>query len=280
MFNSNNGYSLADVAAATRENSGLGDFGGGWWAILLVALLFGWGGFGGFGNGFGNAWGGNGTPQFMSTMNTDYIAQGLRDIQGNLASNFLTLNNETLQGVCDVNGNIANSAATITSAVTNGFNTQNLANLQNTNSIQRDINAGVVAGMQNTYALQSTLANMASDNRADTAQLAYNQATNTCAITTSAANNTRDIVDAINNGNQMLANMLQQNRFDDLQTKYNDLRDQLQRQTYLADNAAQTNQIVNELRPSPIPAYQVSNPYCNCGNYNGCGCGGNRMVNL
>ena len=53
MFNTNNGgYSLADVAAATRGNEGMfGD--GAWWIIIL--LLCGWGnggfGFGGFGGG-------------------------------------------------------------------------------------------------------------------------------------------------------------------------------------------------------------------------------------
>ena len=40
----------------------------------------------------------------------------------------------------------------------------------------------------------------------------------------------------------------------------------------LADNASQTQYIVNRVAPYPIPAYQVSNPY----GYNavyGCACG-------
>ena len=55
MFNEN-GYSLADIAAATGS-SGDGFFGGnsGWWIILL--FLFAWGGWGngGWGNGGGNS---------------------------------------------------------------------------------------------------------------------------------------------------------------------------------------------------------------------------------
>lgn len=44
-----------------------------------------------------------------------------------------------------------------------------------------------------------------------------------------------------------------------------------------ADNAMQTQTIINQLRPSPAPAYVVPNPYCNCGNgygynYNNCSC--------
>ena len=54
MFNNENGYSLADIAAATG-NGGYGNdgfFGGnGWWIILL--FLFAWGGWGNGG------WGGN-----------------------------------------------------------------------------------------------------------------------------------------------------------------------------------------------------------------------------
>lgn len=260
MFNANNGgYSLADVAAAVGNengNNGFGNFGGGWWIILLFVVLFGWGGYGGFGN-----YGGNNGGGIVPTLNTDYLSTGIRDMQSNLASNFLTLNNELLSGFCDNRTAFAQNTADLMSAITNGFNTQNLANLQNSNAIQ------------------STLAQMASDNRADTAQLAYNQATNACAINTNASNNTRDIVDAINNGNQMLANLINQNKVDAMQDKINDLQGQIQRQTYLADNAAQTNSIVNQLRPSPIPAYTVANPYsgCNCGNI---ATYGNMMANV
>lgn len=55
MFNSNNGYSLADIAAATggneRNNGGIWNDGGAWWIIILFLFCFsGWGnGFGGFG---------------------------------------------------------------------------------------------------------------------------------------------------------------------------------------------------------------------------------------
>ena len=46
MFNSEGGYSLADIAAATGNGIGNdGFFGGsGWWIILL--FLFAWGGWG------------------------------------------------------------------------------------------------------------------------------------------------------------------------------------------------------------------------------------------
>lgn len=35
--------------------------------------------------------------------------------------------------------------------------------------------------------------------------------------------------------------------------------------------AAQNSYLVSQLRPSPIPAYTVQNPYC-CNQFAGCGC--------
>ena len=52
MFNTNNGYSLADIAAATGNNdNGFGNGNNAWWIILLF-LVFGWG-WGGYGTGAG-----------------------------------------------------------------------------------------------------------------------------------------------------------------------------------------------------------------------------------
>ena len=53
MFNGNASPSLADIAAVTgngRNNDGMWG-GDGWWAIIIFAMIFGWGGFG------GNGWG-------------------------------------------------------------------------------------------------------------------------------------------------------------------------------------------------------------------------------
>lgn len=266
MFNSNNnGYSLADVAAAVgndNNNGSFGNFGGGWWAILIFAVLFGWGGFGGFGG-----WGGNGNNGITAAMDTNYLSQGIRDLQSGLNSSFMTLNNELLNGFCDNRTAFAQNTASIMDAVTNGFNTQNLANLQNSNAIQRDIYAGTVGAMQNTQALQATLAQMASDSRADT-----------CAINTNAANNSRDIIDAINSGNQMLANMMQQNKVEAMQDRIAELQAEVQAKNLAASQAAQNNYLIDQLRPSPIPAYQVANPYgCNCGNI---ATYGNMMANV
>lgn len=268
MFNNanNGGYSLADVAAVSGRdnNNGLfGDGSGALWIIVLFAILFGgWGGYG------GNNWGGagGGTPQTISAIDTDYISQGLRDIQTNLASNFLTLNNENLSGFCDVKGAIANGTASITNAVTNGFNTQNLANLQNTNAIQRDIYTGTVGAMQNTQQLQATLNGMASDQRADTAALNYNLATQFCATNTNNSNNTRDIIDSQNAGTRAILDALQTNKVEAMQDRIAALTAENTALQFQASQQAQNTYLINQLRPSPVPSFPVAPPFYYGGN--------------
>ena len=84
------------------KNNGFG-FGGDWWGIIILALLFGWGGggygFGGFGGGAG--------LQGMATS---------ADINEGFALNNLTSGISAIQsGICD-------STYAVTNAVNNGFN--------------------------------------------------------------------------------------------------------------------------------------------------------------
>ena len=55
--------------------------------------------------------------------------------------------------------------------------------------------------------------------------------------------------------------------------RINSLQLELQSATNQLSNLAQTASIVNQLRPTPIPAYTVCSPYQSYGNYGGCnGC--------
>lgn len=264
MFNNNGtGYSLADIAAATgnENNEGWGFGGNGaWWIIVLFILAYG--GWGGNGFGWGNGSNGAGTPQAVSSMNTDYISTGIRDLTGSVANDFYTLNTGLLNGFCDIQNSIATNTAGITAAVTNGFNTQNLANLQNTNAIQRDIYAGTVGAMQNTQALQSTLAGMASDQRADTAALNYNLATQFCAVNTNNCSNTRDIIDAVNGGNRAILDAIQQSKVEAMQDKIDTLTAANTNLQFQASQQAQNAYLVEQLGPkAPVPAFSVPSPY-------------------
>jgi hypothetical protein len=142
MFNSNDGYSLADIAAATGNGYGNdGFFGGsGWWIILL--FLFAWGGWG------NNGWGNGGNGAGTTILGLDSLAS-------------------TRDGFYDLNTSILNGFASTTAAVTNGTSAiqsdicnMGMQNLQNTNLLQQAINSNTIAGMQNTFGITNQLSAM------------------------------------------------------------------------------------------------------------------------
>ena len=251
MFN--NGVSLADIAAVTgnnRNNDGMwGD--GAWWIVIL--LIFGWGGFG------GNGWGGNGAGNGY----TDAAIQRGFDNQA-VVSKLDGINN----GICSLGYDQL--------AQMNGINTNIL---QTGFGIQQAINADTVSGMQNTNAIQSTLTNMAAQNAScccetqrqierGFADTNYNMATQACQTRQAIADSTRSILD-----------YLCKDKIATLQEENNDLRRAASqdRQNALLTNAmtAQTNQIINAVNPTAIPAYVVPNPNAyayGCGYNQSCGC--------
>lgn len=251
MFN--NGVSLADIAAVTgnnRNNDGMwGD--GAWWIVIL--LIFGWGGFG------GNGWGGNGAGNGY----TDAAIQRGFDNQA-VVSKLDGINN----GICSLGYDQL--------AQMNGINTNIL---QTGFGIQQAINADTVSGMQNTNAIQSTLTNMAAQNAScccetqrqierGFADTNYNMATQACQTRQAIADSTRSILD-----------YLCQDKIATLQAENNDLRRAASqdRQNALLTTAmtAQTNQIINAVNPTAIPAYVVPNPNAyayGCGCNQSCGC--------
>lgn len=252
--------SLADIAAVTGNNRNDGMFGGdGWWAIIIFAMIFGWGGFGG--NGWGNN--GGGALQGYATQSdiqrgfdTQSIIGKLDGISNGLCDGFYAVNNSMLTGFNGINTNI----------------------MQTGYGIQQAINADTIANMQNTNALQSQLANCCCETREAIQGVRYDMAQDTCALQNTMNNNTRDIVENQNAGFRSILDYLCQDKIATLQSENNDLRRAASqdRQNALLTTAmtAQTNQIIDAVRPTPVPAFPASNLYgyayngCN----NGCGC--------
>lgn len=149
--------------------------------------------------------------------------------------------------------------------------------------------SGVNANIANLgYQLQQCCC----DNRAGIADVNYNMAAQTNILQNTVNNNGnaiqqalnsgfRDVIDAQNAGTQRIVDLFTQDKIQSLQTELQSAQLQL-------SNAAQTNNIVNALRPTPVPSYPVMSPYtsiinptgftfgvsngCGCG-YNACGCG-------
>lgn len=102
------------------------------------------------------------------------------------------------------------------------------------------------------------------DQRADTAQLRYDMATQGCDTRNTIQTATRDIIDNANSNSRAILDFLTQSKLQDLQSENQGLK-------LAASQAAQNSYLVSQLRPSPIPAYTVQNPYC-CNQFAGCGC--------
>lgn len=83
----------------------------------------------------------------------------------------------------------------------------------------------------------------------------YENAKNTCDIITAANANTQRIIDV------MTQNTIQE------------LRDNLQAAQLQLGNNAQTQTIINAVRPFPSPAYITCSPYTAANGYGSCGCG-------
>lgn len=104
---------------------------------------------------------------------------------------------------------------------------------------------------------------------------------NANALQSQLCNGFRDVIDAQNAGTQRIVDLFTQDKIQSLQTELQSAQLQL-------SNANQTTNIVNALRPTPVPSYPVLSPYtsivtptgftfgsgngCGCG-YNACGCG-------
>ena len=245
MFNNENGYSLADIAAATGgANDGF--FGGnnGWWIILL--FLFAWGGWGNGG------WGGNGGNS---------AAPYLYNVDSGNANRLYDLNTSLLTGF----GNVTSAIASGTSAIQSDICNMGMQNLQNTNSITQAINADTIANMQNTFGLSQQLANMQSAQQlancqtdqnisSSFAQLNYNLATEACADRAAITTGARDIIDNANNNTRQILDFLVQDRITALTTENQALKGQI-------SQSEQNAYLISQLRPVANPAYLVANPY-------------------
>lgn len=235
--------------------------GNGLWAIIIFAMIFGWGGFG------GNGWGGNGGMGATASAYTDSAIQRGFDTQAIIGK----LDGIT-NGLCD--GFYAQNTA-----VMNGFHGVDNAICNLGYQTQQGFNTTNVTLMQAQNALQSQLANCCCETREAIQGVNYNMAQNTCALQNTMNSNTRDIIDSQQAGTRAILDYLCQEKISSLQAENNDLRRAASqdRQSALLTTAmsAQTQQIINAVNPAAIPAYVVPNPNAyayGCGCNTGCSC--------
>lgn len=257
MFNGQNGYSLADIAAASGNGNNGGFLNGGDGALVLLLFILILAGGWNNGNGFGG--GGN----------TNYITS---DVQRGFDQSA-----------------VVNGLTNIGTAVSNGFANAEVSRCNSQANILQTLNNNQanLSTQLNTIAMNQQ--NCCCENRAGLADLKYTVATEACADRSAISDALKDVIASNTANTQAILDKLCQQEIDALKAQ----NQQLQMQSYLAslaasqnaqtgqilnDNAAQTNALLRALNPTPVPAYIVANPNgCNCNN--GCGCGNNGFFN-
>ena len=213
------GLTASDVAVLTGNNGRNNDGWGGdgcWWIILfLIFGMFGWGGY-------GNGWGGNGganSPAFQGYATRADIDAAL-STQG-IESGIQNISTQLCNGFAGVNSNISNL----------GYQLQDCCC-----QTQRAVDG-----------------------------VNYNMAMQTNTLQQALCSGFRDVIDSQNAGTQRIIDTITQDKIQSLQTELQSAQLQLA-------IVSQTNNIINTLRPTPVPAYITCSPYQAAYGYgNGCG---------
>ena len=217
--------------ANTGNGNGFGWGGDGAWWIVLFLIFAA---FGGWGNGFGFGGGGNGV------MDGYVLTSDFANVERKIDS--------VNQGLCD---GFYQQAQLING--TNGFGQAELSR-----SNQQ------AALMQQLTAMQMQAAECCCNTQRSIEGVRYDMAAQACDTRNTVQNATRDIIDNANSNSRAILDFLTQSKLQDLQSENQGLK-------LAASQAAQNSYLVSQLRPSPIPAYTVQNPYC-CNQFAGCGC--------
>lgn len=236
-----------------NNNGGNGMFGSdAIWAIILFAMIFGYGGNGGFGGGYG----GNGAltrAELYDGFAIQNIDSAVRGVQ---------------QGICD-------STYALTNAITGGFNNTNMGMMQGFNGVERGF-----------CDLGRQLSDCCCENRAAIADLKYNLATQFCGLGNQIQMQTRDIIDNANANYRGLMDFLVSEKLASKDARIVELTNQLsqsnQNAVIRAAIDASTAEIIRRTgNDCPTPAYWVNPPtpvqapcsWTNGGFNGGCGCG-------
>ena len=231
------------------NGSGFGWGGDGFWIILLFLLL----GNNGWGGGFGG--GGDLYPWMNNSQN---INSGFRDQMLNTQLN--GIQNGITSGFGDLQTALCGGFAGVNASIANGFAQSEIA-----------ANSRQMADMQQSFALQTQMANCCCENKAGLADLRYTVATEACADRNAISSALRDVLTATQAQTQTILDRMCQQEIDNLKAQNVALQNQVNMQNLaasqaaqtaalVADNTAQTQYIVNRVAPYPIPSYTVANP--------------------
>ena len=247
-----NGVVMPVAPMYGNDNSGFGGDNG--WLIILL-FLFAIGGWN------GNGYGSGGSGEMQRGFDQAQIVNATSGISSDICNGFSGVQQSLCNGFAGVN-------ATLNSGFANA---------------ETAANARQMANMQQAFDLSSQFAQCCCNQQLQSANLANTIATEACADRATVTDGVRDILENQNNGIQRILDTMCQDKIDAKNERIADLERQLtmanlaasqnaQTASIIANNEAQTVALERYLAPTPIPSYNVPNPYC-CQQYNGCGCG-------
>lgn len=258
---------MALIQNASRNQDAWG--GGGMWWIWVILLFWMWGGNGngffgrngldGIPNQLNNDFGrevllqainGNGAAisQLATTLNCDINAvqaainqvhSSIQSVGNQVGMTGQQIINAIQSGNCQLGNQLAQCCCSIQDSITRANYENQISNLNQTNTLQNSINT-VNTSVERGFSAT-----------------AYETANQTCELKNAIATQTNLINDKFC-----------QLEMREMQNKIDALRQENTNLVLAASQAAQTSNIVNQIRPCPTPAYVVPNPYgCGCSNY-------------
>ena len=115
-------------------SNGMGDFGNGWWIILLFLFA---GGFGGFGGGYGNAGAGFVGADVQRGFDQSAVMGGVNNLQNGITAGFGDLQTSLCGGFAGVNAAITNGFA----QAEIGENARQMSNMQQMFALQTQVSS-------------------------------------------------------------------------------------------------------------------------------------------
>lgn len=236
MFNSNcASVPLVANIDGNCNNNGWGADGG-WWILIILFAIFGWGG-----NGFG----------FGGNRNGGYPCATQADVRAAVDQQTLIskLDQQTY-GLADTFTALNNTLNSNFRGIDNAICTLGYQNQQGFNEVAHQISDCCCTTQRAIDGVN------------------YNLATQTNAIQNAMCNNTRDIIDNQNANSRAVLDFLVNDKIATLQAENQNLK-------LKASQAEQNQFLVNELRPCAKPAYITCSPFQSAygfGLNNNCGC--------
>lgn len=237
------------VQPSNGNNNGNGFWNGdGIWAVIIFALIFGWGG-----NGIGGFGGGQGIAA-----NNYVLASDFATIQRQLSDGFNSINNalDTQNtGICNLGYTNLELTNQTNMNMMNGFNQVQAQLADCCCKTGQDIKDTQYAIATTGAGIQGAIKDCCCETDKQFMQTRYDNAQANCATLTA--------IDKL--GDRIIGYMDNQNT--------QNLRDENFALKLAASQASQNNFIQNLVKPPINPCYVTQNPYCSCGNANPYGFG-------